>query len=118
MRRKVFILLAVSITLILLVSCGKKDEGPDAVGVLTGLEAAKQKIEIVDPQLAVIKARSLYRKKLLEGEDMSGGLCLSEELVVNWCAAINDAEKCAKYRSNEVKHCVILDAQGNLISAL
>lgn len=99
----------------------------EGVDVLTGLKALDIKTRTIDPDLAVSKAKEVYREKLAEGTDFSNGLCLSEDLLGDtlWVAdiahdpreSIDDLSEnqCSAFREGRAKHFVELDPQGNLI---
>ncbi len=97
-----------------------------AADVVSGTSGIKIK-ESTDQDLAVAKAQELYRAALINGEDLSDGPCLSNEVIDGWAVDIahdprQDVDnlpenQCAAYRSGEAKHFVELDTDGNLIRA-
>ncbi len=97
-----------------------------AIDVVTSAADIRIK-EKADRDLAIAKAKELWREKLYQEEDLSAGPCLSDSLIPGWVADIahdprqevdNQAEnQCAAYRNGTAKHFVELDPQGNLIRA-
>ena len=104
------------------------EEGSDVSGadVLSGVASVKVK-ESAEEDLAIAKAKELWRARFLSGEDLSAGPCLSDELIKDWVGDIahsprqdvdNDpANQCAAYRDGRANHFVELDPSGNLIRA-
>lgn len=74
---------------------------------------------------AVAGAVSLYRKRLIEGVDMSKGPCLSNDLMNGWVVDVvhNPREsvdtlpenQCAAYLEGRAEHFVEMDISGNLV---
>jgi len=97
-----------------------------AVDVVTGTSGIKLK-ENTDPDLALIKAQEIWRAKVLAGEDLSDGPCLSNEVISGWVADIAHnprqavdnlpENQCSAYRDGTAKHFVEIDLEGNLIKA-
>jgi len=85
----------------------------------TGKKAAKD--------LAISKAKDLFKQKLAEGLDMSNGPCLSNEIIPDWVVDVahnpreaidNQPEnQCSAFREGKAHHFVELDPMGNLIRA-
>ena len=118
--------------MIFLSGCGEKkaDDNSNsftATEVVTGTASLKIK-EKADKDLAVAKAKELWRAKFLEGEDLSDGPCISNEVIPDWVADIAHEPRetvdelpqnqCSAYRDGTAKHFVELDPDGNLIRAL
>jgi len=97
-----------------------------ATEVVTGVAAVKIK-QSADKDLAIAKAKELWRKKFYAEEDLSNGPCLSNEVVSGWVAdiahnprqAVDDlvVNQCSAYVDGTVSHYVELDPNGNLITA-
>lgn len=95
--------------------------------IVTGTASIKIK-ESADKDLAVAKAKELWRARFLEGEDLSDGPCISNEVIPGWVADIAHnprtvadelpQNQCSAYRDGTAKHFVELDPGGNLIRAL
>lgn len=74
---------------------------------------------------AVGSAKSLYRRRALEGMDMSSGPCLTNDLMPGWVVDIVHAPRvpsddwkenqCAAYLEGRASHFVELDTSGNLV---
>lgn len=74
---------------------------------------------------AVANAKSIYRKRLLDGVDQSNGPCLSNDLMQGWAAdlvhnprvALDDlpSNQCQAYLEGRASHFVELDLSGNVI---
>lgn len=74
---------------------------------------------------AISKAQELYREKKENGEDLSSGPCLSNDLMPGWVADIAHnpriasdnlpQNQCAAYLEGRAKHFVELDLDGKLI---
>ncbi len=132
MFKKIFVLTFVLCAVIFLSGCGEKkaDDNSNsftATEVVTGTASLKIK-EKADKDLAVAKAKELWRAKFLEGEDLSDGPCISNEVIPDWVADIAHEPRetvdelpqnqCSAYRDGTAKHFVELDPDGNLIRAL
>lgn len=97
-----------------------------ATEILTGTADVKIK-QKADKDLAIAKAKELWRVKFLAGEDLSSGPCLSNKVVPDWVADIAHsprqdidnlpANQCSAYREGTAHHFVELDPDGNLIRA-
>lgn len=95
-----------------------------AAEIVTGVADVKIK-QKADKDLAIAKAKELWRAKFIMGEDLSNGPCLSNEAVPDWVAdiahnprqAIDDLpeNQCSAYREGTAHHFVELDPDGNLI---
>lgn len=105
-------------------SWGKKvsEEASNLTGlgaIETGKKAAKD--------LAVSKAKDLFKQKLAEGTDMSNGPCLSNEIIPDWVVDVahnpreaidnQPGNQCSAFREGKAHHFVELDPMGNLIRA-
>lgn len=74
---------------------------------------------------AVANAKSLYRKRALEGMDMSNGPCLTNDLMPGWVVDIVHSPRqpaddlpenqCPAYLEGRASHFVELDTSGNLV---
>ena len=80
-----------------------------------------------DKDMAIAKAKEVWRAKVLMEEDLSVGPCLADSLIPDWVAdiahnpraAVDDdpANQCPAYRAGTAHHFVELDPEGNLIRA-
>lgn len=76
---------------------------------------------------AVSASLSLYKKRALEGMDMSSGPCLSNDLMPGWVTDIVHSPReqvddlpqnqCQAYIEGRANHFVELDTSGNLVRA-
>ncbi len=76
---------------------------------------------------AIELAKDLFERRRAEGADMSGGPCLSDEIIPDWCVdvahyprqEVDDLpqNQCQSYRSGRVHHFVELDPKGQVIRA-
>jgi len=129
MVRKFLLIILIIGLAITLSACGKKTTNQNtnsvsAVDVLTGAADIKIK-EKADKDLAIAKAKELWRAKFQLEEDLSAGPCLSNDLIPDWVAdiahnprqAIDDqpANQCSAYREGQAHHFVELDPEGNVI---
>lgn len=74
---------------------------------------------------AVSSAYTLYKKRVVEGMDLSQGPCLTNDLLPGWVAdvvhspreAVDDLpeNQCQAYREGRASHFVELDINGNLV---
>ena len=127
-KKIIFFILIIGFVFILS-ACKKKEENKnslvnDIVDVTTGIGAVKIK-EKADEKLAIAKAIELWRVKLLSGEDLSDGPCLSNKIIPDWVAdiahdprqEIDDLpqNQCSAYREGTAHHFVELDPEGNVI---
>lgn len=74
---------------------------------------------------AKARAKEFYNSLVAQGEDLSNGPCLSNNLTTNWVAdlvhnpreAIDDvpANQCPAYLNGTAKHFVELDLSGNFV---
>lgn len=102
------------------------DDIIDTVDALSGTGAVKTKFE-TDKDLAIAKAKELWRARSLSGDDLSAGPCLTNEAVPGWVADIVHSPRtgvddiaqnqCSAYRDGTVTHVVELDVAGNLVRA-
>ncbi|MBU0598085.1 hypothetical protein KKF61_03760 [Patescibacteria group bacterium] len=80
-----------------------------------------------DKNLAIAKAKELWRLKFAMDEDLSNGPCLSNNVIKDWVAdiahsprqAVDDLpeNQCSAFRGGTAKHFVELDLSGELIRA-
>ncbi len=97
-----------------------------AADIVTGTADVKIK-EQTDKDLAVIKAKELWRIQFQMGADLSAGPCLSNSVIPDWVADIAHSPRqkvddkpenqCSAYRDGTAHHFVELDPDGNLIRA-
>lgn len=102
------------------------DDIIDTVDALSGTGAVKTKFE-TDKDLAIAKAKELWRARSLSGDDLSAGPCLTNAAVPGWVAdivhnprtAVDDIaqNQCSAYRDGTASHVVELDVSGNLVRA-
>jgi len=107
-------------------SASKNSNSFTATEIFTGVADVKIK-QKADKDLAIAKAKELWRAKFLSGEDLSAGPCLSNEAIPDWVADIAHnprqdvdnlpANQCSAYRDGAAHHFVELDPDGNLIRA-
>lgn len=94
---------------------------------LTGIGAMEKKKEIADPQLAVIRAKAIFKNLQAEDADFSNGPCIAEDLMPDWVADVahNPREslddlpqnQCQSYREGKAHHVVELDVNGEVIKS-
>ena len=107
---------------------GESEENPKAIGgldVITGIRSLDIKTRLLDPDLAIDKAKVHYRAKIAAEEDISNGPCLADELFKGWVAdlvhnprlPIDDLpeNQCPSYVSGKNIHFVELDLSGNVV---
>ncbi|MFH1207471.1 MAG: hypothetical protein V1668_02585 [Patescibacteria group bacterium] len=97
-----------------------------AAEIVTGVADVKIK-EKADKDMAVAKAKELWRIQFQLEEDLSKGPCLSNDLIPDWVAdiahnprqAVDDepVNQCPAYVAGMAHHFVELDPEGNLIRA-
>jgi len=132
MTKKIFIATFVLCAVLLLSGCGEKKAEDNsnsftATEIVTGTASLKMK-EKADKDLAIAKAKELWRAKFLEGEDLSDGPCISNEVIPDWVADIAHEPRetvdelpqnqCTAFRDGTAQHFVELDPNGNVIRAL
>jgi len=93
---------------------------------LTGLGAIETG-EKAAKDVAISKAKDLFKQKIAEGLDMSNGPCLSNEIIPDWVVDVahnpreeidNQPEnQCSAFREGKAQHFIELDPMGNLIRA-
>ncbi|MFA5070383.1 MAG: hypothetical protein WC528_03820 [Patescibacteria group bacterium] len=130
MRKIIFIFL-LFILAITVSACGKKTVSQNTnssglVDIATGAADVKIK-ESAEKNLAIAEARDIYRVKKEQGEDLSAGPCLSNDLIEDWVLDIahnprqdvdnEPANQCEAYRNGQAHHFVEFDLDGNLIRA-
>lgn len=92
------------------------------------INKAKSIIEIkkeAEKDLAIAKAKEIFRQKVAEGVDLSSGPCIAENLIPGWVAdiahnprqPIDDLpeNQCQNFREGKASHFVELDLEGNVI---
>jgi len=127
-KRILFFIIVFSLA-VTLSACGKKTTNQNtnsvsAVDIITGVADVKIK-EKADKDMAIGKAKELWRAKYLGGEDLSAGPCLSNDLIPDWVAdiaynprqAVDDLpeNQCSAFREGKAHHFVELDPEGNVI---
>jgi len=105
-------------------SANKNTNTFSAVDIVTGAADVKIK-EQADKDLAVAKAKELWRIQFQMETDLSAGPCLSNSVIPDWVAdiahnprqAVDDQleNQCSAYRDGTAHHFVELDPEGNLI---
>jgi hypothetical protein len=100
-------------------------EGQKAFEAVSGLGAVKTKQQKVDPTLAEVQAKTLFRNLQIEGVDISNGPCLSNDLMPDWVADIAHnprqpidnlpENQCSAFLEGKAHHFIELDLDGNLI---
>ena len=102
----------------------QKSPAEQAFDIASGLWAIEKKVQ-ADKDLAVIRAKEIFKQKLLEETDLSSGPCLSEDLIPGWVVDIAHSPRepqddlpenqCRSYREGRAQHFVELDPYGNVI---
>jgi hypothetical protein len=105
-------------------SANKNTNTVSAVDIVTGAADVKIKQQ-ADKDLAVAKAKELWRIQFQMETDLSAGPCLSNSVIPDWVAdiahnprqAVDDQleNQCSAYRDGTAHHFVELDPEGNLI---
>jgi hypothetical protein len=100
------------------------DDITDTVDALTGIGTVEVKLE-QDKKLAADRAKELWRARYLEGEDLSQGPCLSNDLIPGWVGDIAHSPRvsaddqpqnqCSAFVTGQAQHFVELDPMGNVI---
>jgi hypothetical protein len=131
MFKKVLIIIAVFLFAVVVSGCAKTTANKNtnsvsAVDIVTGAADIKIK-EKADKDLAVAKAKELWRIQFQMEADLSAGPCLSNSVIPDWVADIAHsprqdvdnlpANQCSAYRDGTAHHFVELDPAGNLIRA-
>lgn len=129
MTKKILVIAILLLVTITISACGKKTANQNtnsvsAIDVITGTADIKIK-EKADKDLAIAKAKELWRVKFQLGEDLSAGPCLSNDLIPDWVAdiahnprqSVDDLpeNQCSAFREGKAHHFVELDEQGNVI---
>ncbi len=114
------------LTFILSSGCSWGERVSEEASNLTGLEAVETGKKAAK-DIAISKAKDLFKQKLAEGLDMSNGPCLSNEIIPDWVVDVahnpreaidNQPEnQCSAFREGKAHHFVELDPMGNLIRA-
>jgi len=124
--QRFFLLLLVTSFFFVNIGCSRQETGR-AVEATTGLGAAQEKIEVVDPQLAKIKCQDLCRVELREGNDLSLGPCLGNPMngMVDWVCDVAHSPRhgvdslpenqCSVFRAGTAIHFVEVDEECNII---
>jgi len=131
MFKKALIIFAVFLFAVVVSACTKSTANKNTNGfttteIVTGIADVKIK-EQADRNLAIAKAKELWRPKFQAGEDLSAGPCLTNEAIPDWVADIAHnprqevddlpENQCSAYREGTMHHFVELDPNGNLIRA-
>jgi len=131
MFKKSFIIFTLFLFAVMVSGCAKtaankNTNSVSAVDIVTGAADIKIK-EKADKDLAVAKARELWRIQFQMEADLSAGPCLSNNVIPDWVADIAHSPRqevddkpenqCSAYREGTAHHFVELDAEGNLIRA-
>lgn len=130
MRKLSLVVIILAAALVLLgASCNKEtDEVKEDVNTVadkvTGISDIQLKNQ-AEEDLAIVKAQELCNVKLAEGEDLSNGPCISEDLMSGWVADIahdprqevddDPANQCQNYGEGKASHFVELDLNCKLI---
>jgi len=131
MFKKSFIIFTLFLFAVMVSGCAKtaankNTNSVSAVDIVTGAADIKIK-EKADKDLAVAKARELWRIQFQMEADLSAGPCLSNNVIPDWVADIAHSPRqevddkpenqCSAYREGTAHHFVELDPAGNLIRA-
>ncbi|MDD5039644.1 MAG: hypothetical protein PHY34_00675 [Patescibacteria group bacterium] len=129
MVKKILIIVCIAVVAFVVTACAKKSSntnGYSALDIATGTADIKIK-EKADKDLAIAKAKELWRIQFQIETDLSQGPCLSNTVIPDWAADIahnprqavdeDPANQCVLYRAGSVHHFVELDPEGNLIRA-
>jgi hypothetical protein len=134
MKKLVFVLIALGLVagLIYVIADYANKEKSDnsnsySVSEIVSGSADIQIKKKAEKDLAIAKAHELWRVAFYNGEDLSNGPCLSNEVVPDWVADIAHnprqevddlpANQCSAYLDGTAHHFVELDPEGNLIRA-
>lgn len=81
-----------------------------------------------DEDIAIEKAKKLFKERKLAGVSMADGPCLSEEIIPDWSVDVvyyprvdtddDGQNQCQLYLEGKTQHIVELDQDGNLIRTL
>ncbi len=129
MGKKVLVLISILLFAFTVSACTKTPSNTNsysAAEIVTGVADVKIK-ENADKDMAVAKAKELWRAQFQLEEDLSKGPCLSNNLIPDWVADIvhnprttvddDPANQCSAYINGTARHFVELDPEGNLIRA-
>lgn len=129
MGKKIVIPFTLLLVVFVMSACTKTASNANsysAAEIVTGVADVKIK-EKADKDMAVAKAKELWRAQFQLEEDLSNGPCLSNDLIPDWVADIahnprqsvddDPANQCPAYRAGTAHHYVELDPAGNLIKA-
>ena len=129
MIQKILLIVGVLCICLFVSACTKSSTNTNTfttAEVVSGAADAQIK-ENADKDLAIAKAKELWRVQFQLEADLSAGPCLSNSVITDWVAdiahnprtAIDDqpANQCSAYRDGTAHHFVELDPEGNLIRA-
>jgi len=129
MGKKILILFTLLLVAFVVSACTKTSKNSNtntftAAEIVTGAADIKIK-EKADKDMAVAKAKELWRVQFQLEENLSNGPCLSNDLIPDWVADIahtprqtlddDPTNQCPAYISGTAHHFVELDPEGNLI---
>lgn len=134
MKKLIFIIIALGLVaglIYIIVNFANKEKSDNSnsysVSEIVSGSADIQIKQKAEHDLAIAKAKELWRAALYSGEDLSNGPCLSNEVVPGWVADIAHnprqevddlpANQCSAYRDGTAHHFVELDPEGDLIRA-
>lgn len=120
MNVKYFCILLLA-SLVIISGCGDIETEP--VTAITGLD----KVAVGDSasrELALARCREMYNQNFALGSDFNKSPCLAEEITSGWaCAVATEAtlesviNLCPSYQGGTVEHIIVLDKNGQLLSA-
>lgn len=120
MSVKYFCLLLLA-SLVIISGCGDIETEP--VTTITGLDKVKVG-DSASRELALARCRETYNQNFALGTDFNENPCLAEEITSGWaCAVATEAAPelvknlCASYQDGIVEHIIVLDKNGQLLSA-
>jgi hypothetical protein len=131
MSKKVLVSFSLLLIVFMVSACTKTASNSNtnsfsAAEIVTGAADIQIK-QTADKNLAIAKAKELWRAQFQLEEDLSKGPCLSNDLIPDWVADIahnprtavddNPANQCPAYLAGTAHHFVELDPEGNLIRA-
>lgn len=113
---------------LIFIGCGEQanETAQQTVETLTDLDKV-QAGQQAKKDLAVAQCQSLWQQRFAAGEELSGGPCLSEEIIPDWSCDIaqrlrsaaddRPENQCQAYLQGKTHHYVELDLSGQLIKA-
>lgn len=125
MRKFLFLILLVLLVVGVLYAVGQQDV---RLFVDATLARFRQRAveELGNRNVAVTRAQALLKQRIAEGDNLSHGPCLAENLIINWSADIvhdprtasDDlpANQCRWYREGSTKHLVEITEDGKIVS--